>query len=287
MSPDAAVRELDGSSARVLRSVQVNMPWGRLPEYMEAVIAHRMNLEIGFEAADLDRVSRAELSATAARLHGAGCRLTLHGPFWDLSPGSRDPLAGQLARLRLQQFLDAAALLAPVQVVCHTGYDPKHHGGYRAAWCERAIEVFSPLAGEAARLGVPFLLENVYEHTPAFFEEFLPRLGSPGVGFCLDTGHAHAFSRSGVIEWARALAPRLFEAHLHDNDGTADSHRPVGRGTIDFAGLFAALSAAGARPLLTLEPHTVNDLYESLSGCAAIIPEAFLAPARSEKDARP
>jgi len=44
--------------------------------------------------------------------------------------------------------------------------------------------------------------------------------------------------------------PRLRTLHLHDNYGEVDDHLPPGRGTIDWADLFAALAEVGyARPL--------------------------------------
>jgi len=64
------------------------------------------------------------------------------------------------------------------------------------------------------------------------------RLQNQGVRFCFDIGHQHAFSRSTLEDWLRALGSYLGQLHLHDNHGTADEHLPVGEGNFPFGDLF-------------------------------------------------
>ncbi|HAJ36253.1 MAG TPA: hypothetical protein DCL15_11220, partial [Chloroflexi bacterium] len=71
----------------------------------------------------------------------------------------------------------------------------------------------------------------------------------PGfLGFCYDSGHA----RLGYDRLA-AYAPlfeRLCVLHLHDNDGVADLHLPVGDGVVDWAHAAALVAASPyAKPL--------------------------------------
>lgn len=260
---DEALKELLGC-------VHVNMPWRMLPGYLDAILELGMNVELGFEAEALDRTSRREYQAAAERLRERGCRITMHGPFWDLAPGSLDPLVRQVSRFRLQRFFDLLEVFQPLQVVCHTGYDPVHHKGHREFWLDESVELFEPLTARAERLRIPLLLENVWEHDPKLHIDLFERIDSPWLGFCLDVGHQHSFSRTPLKEWLEALGGHLMEVHLHDNDGSHDDHLPVGAGTIDFALLFDFLHKSGKEPILTLEPHSDEHLSESLSGLKRI-----------------
>jgi len=258
-------------TADLIKCVFVSMPWKYLPQYLETMLQLGVNIEIGFEGEELDRVSLSDLRSVAGRLHAEGCRITLHGPFWDLSPGSIDPLIRQVSRFRLQQFFDLFPIFQPLQVVCHTGYDPCHHRGHHGLWLERSLAVWEPLVERAERVGIFLLLENVWEHDPELHREIFDRVRSPYFGFCLDVGHQHSFSKTSLSEWLEALSDYIREIHLHDNDGTRDAHLPIGRGTIDFGLLFSFLQDKGIAPVLTLEPHQRELLAESLTALERVM----------------
>jgi sugar phosphate isomerase/epimerase len=262
---------LDDNTLDMLRRVHVNMPWKLLPRHLGSILKLRMNVEIGFEGNELDGVSRSEARAIAGRLREQGCRITLHGPFWDLAPGSRDPLIRRISSLRLHQFFDIATLFEPVQVVCHTGFDPGHHKWDTEFWIEQSVAIWEPLVDRAERMRVPLLLENVWEHDPMFHKSILDSIDSPFLGFCLDVGHQHSFSKTPMAGWLEGLSGRLEEMHLHDNDGESDSHLPIGDGSIDFVSLFEFLKARGIAPLLTLEPHREEHLARSLAGLRRVM----------------
>lgn len=258
-------------TAELNKCIFVSMPWKYLPQYLETILQLGVNVEIGFEGEELDRASRSDLRSVAGRLHGEGRQISLHGPFWDLSPGSIDPLIRQVSRFRLQQFSDLFAIFQPGQVVCHTGYDPCHHRAHRALWLERSMTVWEPLVERGEQLGIPILLENVWEHDPELHRELFDRLRSPYFGFCFDVGHQHTFSRTPLTGWLEALSDYIREIHLHDNDGTRDAHLPMGKGNIDFGLLFRFLRAKGLAPVLTLEPHRKELLAESLAGLEGLM----------------
>jgi sugar phosphate isomerase/epimerase len=267
--------QLNETMRDVLERVQVNMPWRILPRYEEMIFHYRINVELGFEAEPLDRVKRSEFQTVAKQLREWGCRITLHGPFWDLSPGSSDPLIRQVSRLRLQQFFDLLSIFEPVQVVCHTGFDPRHYREHGQAYLERSLVIWAPLVEQAERLEIPLLLENVWEHDPEFHKELFQRISSPYFRFCLDVGHQHSFSTTPLHVWLEVLVDFLEEIHLHDNDTSHDFHLPVGKGTVDFEFLFQFLQNRGRIPLLTLEPHKEEDFFESLEGLTRVLPSSF------------
>lgn len=265
------VPQLPVDVLNVLKQVHVNMPWKTLPQYLSMVLEFRINLELGFGSQELDRVPRSEFLSMARQLKERGCGITMHAPFWDLCTGSTDRLVRQVSRLRLQQFFDLVDVFDPVHVVCHTGFDPRHHGHDLSSWVARSLEVWEPLVLQAERQKTPLLLENVWEHGPELHMELFERIDSPCLGFCLDVGHQHSFSRTPILSWVGTLANFLMELHIHDNDGGGDAHLPVGQGTIDFVGLFQELNKGGRKPLLTLEPHREDHLVETLRGLKLVL----------------
>jgi sugar phosphate isomerase/epimerase len=54
------------------------------------------------------------------------------------------------------------------------------------------------------------------------------------------------------------------EVHLHDNDGKADSHWALGRGTVDFEKFFNLMKAHAPIPVFTVEAHNKEDVETSL-----------------------
>jgi sugar phosphate isomerase/epimerase len=77
-------------------------------------------------------------------------------------------------------------------------------------------------------------LENTFEPGPEVLLAVLESLGKPpGLGFCLDVGHALSFSRTSLEKWWQELKGHLMEMHLHDNMGEDDQHLPPGWGKAD------------------------------------------------------
>lgn len=237
-----------------------------MPQFLPMVLQLKMNVEIGFEAKELDTVRRSEFREVAAELQRCGCRITFHSPFWDLCTGSVDRFVRHISRLRLQQALDLAEIFQPMHIVCHTGYDPRHHGHSWMSWVERSLEVWEPLVRQVEKLQTYLLLENVWEKGPQLHRELFSRVNSPQFGFCLDVGHQNAFSETSLPVWVRDLGEVLKEIHIHDNDGSGDAHLPVGAGNIDFAALRSQLENNGWKPVLTVEPHREEHLLETLKG---------------------
>lgn len=262
--------ENEDNVKQILKTVHINMPWRYIPRYLPIVLEMGLNIEIAFEAEHLDNGFFRDFEVVSEKLQGAGCRVSLHGPFWDLCPGSSDTMIRQVSRLRISQFFDLIPVFWPLTVVCHTGYDPRHHGRDFRPWLERALRVWETFVVRAEQLKVPFLLENVWEPDPSLHRQLFDYFRSPYCGLCLDVGHQHAFSDVPLSLWLEVLLPELQELHLHDNDGSRDEHLPIGQGSINFLLLFDTLRRWGKKPLITLEPHKEEHLVETLQGLARL-----------------
>ncbi|WP_449247085.1 sugar phosphate isomerase/epimerase family protein [Desulfarculus baarsii] len=250
-----------------LAHVQVNMPLGDLLGRYEALARSApVNLEIGLDASALDSCGPAEMARAKAII--AGRRITAHLPFMDLYPAAADPLVAAAAARRLEMAVTTALELGAIQAVGHLGFWPMMHRDV-AAFAARHATAMTPIAQALAAGGCRLVLENTMEPDPAPLlacRRALSESSGVEVGFCLDVGHANSFSRTSLPAWWRAMESHLWEMHLHDNDGSDDSHYPPGSGRIDWAFIAEGLRGLSTKPILTLEPHTEAHFWASLRG---------------------
>jgi sugar phosphate isomerase/epimerase len=244
------------------------MPFGMLHDkYLDRFMVRGLNPEIGIDANALERFSLSQFKNIADKLSERALRITMHGPFMDLSPGSEDPAVAKLTRKRFEQMLALIPLFKPISVVCHAGYDWRRYGYHHEVWLEKSAAVWAWLGRRIQDEGSRLVLENVYERSPAELHVLYERLQSYPVGFCLDTGHQFAYSCTPIEQWVESMYPYLEQVHLHDNNGDKDNHLALGKGKIDFDLLFTLLKQLNSKqpPLITLEIRTENDLQSSLS----------------------
>ncbi|MDY0163785.1 sugar phosphate isomerase/epimerase family protein [Desulfobotulus sp.] len=260
---------------KIRGNVQVNLPFRMRHLYMESFLALGLNPEIGIDAETLDNVGMEEFKAVARAFQKKGRRITLHGPFMDLSPGSPDPAIRRASMERMQQFLDVLVVFEPFSVVCHGGWESRRYDWIRDAWYQNAVVFWKEVAGFVKKRRSRLYLENVYEDKPEDMLSLLELLHSEGVGFCLDTGHTAAFGSRDLSRWVAVLGAFVCEIHLHDNKGVSDAHLPPGQGKIDFSALKILLQGKGERPFLTLEPHEEKNLYPSLDWIARELGDLF------------
>lgn len=270
--PDrAAARLLEAASrGRVfpwLEAVQVNLPLrDLLGRYRPLVERFWFHLEVGLDPIALDTLGPADLDQARELL--AGRRLTAHLPFIDLCAASPDARVAALSVERLEAAAQWALDLGAGQAVAHLGYNPFIHRDLEA-FVRRFGRGLAPLTRRLAEGGARLALENTFEPGPEPLlacRAALEEAAGLAVGCCLDVGHALAFSRTALDAWWEAMAPHLFEMHLHDNDGADDSHRPPGSGRADWAWLGRRLAGLAELPVLTLEPHVEGHLWASLRG---------------------
>ena len=154
-------------------------------------------------------------------------RFILHGPFNELFPCAVDPKARELAAFRYGQALERARAYGIGKVVLHAGFNPYL---YYPCWFEeqsvafwRAFEIPD---------GMTVCLENVLEEKPEMLASILQAVGSPKLRMCLDVGHVNAYSKVPVEDWLRVCTPWLSHFHIHNNDGSWDTHSGLTEGIL-------------------------------------------------------
>lgn len=272
-SAGAAMSENE-KTAHIIRKIQINVPFTMLYDiYLDAFLTKGLNPEIGLDAAALDRFTLEDFSCIAREFRKNSRTVTLHGPYMDLNPGSADSAVRRVTEQRFEQLMELVPLFKPKSVVCHAGYDAKRYKYFKDTWLEKCLELWFRLASRLAENGSRLMLENVFEDGPEDIQVIFERLNDRAVGFCLDSGHVSAFSRSNLAIWLEVLGPYLGQLHLHDNFGNSDAHLALGKGSIDFSKIFSYLKkTAAARPIITIEPHRETDLWSSLEYLARAWP---------------
>lgn len=189
---------------------------------------------------------------------GAERRFSIHGPC----------VAVNLAAPNDTAYLDVyektfayAAKINAAFVVVHSN-EAWRFAGEKTAVQELVCGRIEKLLQTAAKYGVTVALENVGLRTTGTllfeYEEYLSLFKRfPQAAALLDTGHAHVngWQLSTVL---RDLNSKLVGVHIHDNDGTADSHQPVGTGTIDWDDYFTALKQYAPQAVQVCEYAAIN-----------------------------
>lgn len=252
------------------RSFFVNLPArfaAQHPAYIDYFLKNSLNPEIGLDIWALEKLDRDWHERTARRFHEQGLRCAVHLPFFDLQPGSVDPGIREASRQRLTQGLDTARVYEPVHLVGHAAFRSELYQDFFSAWLINSTRTWKQVLHTWAS-HPPLHLENVYESDPGPIRDLVRELGSDRVGFCLDIGHWHSFGHGrdqrNLTSWIQAMSPHVRHLHLHDNAGDADQHLGLGQGTIPWLDLFAGLEFLDLTPTMTLEPHTREDLEQTV-----------------------
>ncbi len=245
----------------------IHIPYPQLAEHISFLRKHRLDMELYFGGAALDGLTAGAVRGLKETLD-YGPSLSIHAPFMDLSPGAVDSLVRNATTERFRQVFDIAGILRPRAIVFHSGYEKWKYGLHRELWLEKSLLTWGPFMETAAALGISIALENIFEEDPVNLRMLMERLGSRHFGICFDTGHFNLFSKTPLEDWMEALNPYIVELHLHDNDGTADQHLPMGEGSFDFGLFFGLLKNRDC--IHTLEAHTQEHALRSMQYHAKI-----------------
>ncbi len=240
----------------VKKNVFVSCPFDLLKtKYLPRLVSERINPEIGLNGTILDDYVLKDFLDVKRTLEGEGLNCTVHAPFTDVSPGAVDRRVRQVSVDRLLSAIDISALFSARSMVFHTGWERKIYADVQDAWMENFFESMEKILAHADKSGVPVMLENVFELTTDLHRQIFDRFPKGMPGFCLDAGHAYAFSKIPLSSWLDDLGQRIGHLHLHDNNGASDEHLAPGAGIVDFDLLFSWIAREGKHPVMTLEAH--------------------------------
>jgi sugar phosphate isomerase/epimerase len=244
--------------------VQVHIPYITLLESLEEVAADGINPEVFISGDVLEEAFTDDLSLISDTLGEGGLRITMHGPYMGLNPGSADEKKREHTVEVYGMALEAASFLGPVNMVLHAGYDERRFNGDVDLWLYQSLKTWPDVVSEAERLGITIVAENIFEKDPATLKLLVREIDSPNFRLCIDSGHLNLFSEVGPEVWFGEIGEFVAEVHLHDNGGKVDEHLPIGEGTIDFDDFFSNLKKYADNPVYTIEPHGEDGVRRGL-----------------------
>ena len=246
------------------KKIQVHVPYPALLERLQDILEMGINPEVYMDGRFLDEADAKDLRAIREQFAKRSLRVTMHGPYIDMNPGSADEKQRLSTAERYGRVFEVASELRPVNVVLHAGYSERRYRGDFGLWLEQSLKTWPRFVKEAERQDTVIAAENIFEKTPDTLKMLAARIDSPNFRLCIDSGHLRIFSKVEMEEWFRELGPFIAEVHLHDNFGKNDDHLPVGEGSVDFASFFRHLKAYSKDPVYTIEPHGEGMIERSL-----------------------
>lgn len=204
-------------------------------------IVPEVELMLDGDAWDHDENGWGRQAAALKELH---IPFSIHPPAWDVN------VAAPLAALReAAAFLNRKAVelcveLNASQIVYHPGYYDSSSRFSKNRAIDFSYQQLEQLIAAAKPHGITIAFENIGGPASSLFSqsEFIHALDGidDSVQFLLDLGHANV-NAWDIPHTIDSLAGRLCALHIHDNDGTGDSHLPIGTGTICWPDVFSAM----------------------------------------------
>lgn len=170
--------------------------------------------------------------------------LQVHAPLSDINIASFSEKVRDASITEVVEAVRMAAGLGARMVTFHPGHlspvamlDP---GRLRA----RTRDAVKIIARAGAENGMPLALENMPKMKLAAFPgpaDLLECVEGTDVGLCLDVGHCNT---TGNLDDYIAVADRIRNIHIHDNNGGWDEHLELGAGNLPLEKVVSTLKPA-------------------------------------------
>ena len=182
-------------------------------------------------------------------------RVYIHAPYV-LNVATTNNRIRIPSRKLLGQHAAAAAGIGATGLIVHGGH--VNAGDDPATGVDNWRKTFQRVHDESGGFPLPILLENTAGGNHAMARRFdrlaalWDVIGEYGVGFCLDTCHAHAGGEelAGIVDRVLAITGRIDLVHANDSrdafDSGADRHATFGTGQIEPDAIAAICRAAGS-----------------------------------------
>lgn len=246
-------------------NIYFHAPYRVLLANLDDITKKHLNCEIYIDAGGLDTYNQAEIDKINSVFEKYDLSKIVHGPFLDLNPGSRDPKIREVALKRFIAALKFCNDLKTDHIVFHTGFQPIYYRDSSELFINLSLDVWKEVLGYAEKENITIAIENSIEPTPEVVLKLSTKLNSPNFRACFDIGHFNVFGKKSIFECLEEYPSALIdELHLSDNNGDFDSHLALGEGRIDFISFFKELEKKGAEPIITSEPHSMEDIEKNL-----------------------
>ena len=233
-------------------------------KYREAIKDYGVGMEINHTCIshllDEENGKREKLLSNIQRDIDASepTHVMIHGPFTEIIPAAIDYKMREMGMMRVNQAYDVADHFGLKKMVVHTGWMPFMY--FKSYQAQKGAEFWQEFMENKAS---DFILtvENVLDDEPNMIKDMMEKITDERIKICLDIGHAHAMTvdEYKVMDWLKVLGPYISHFHLHNNDGTGDSHSAFDEGTLDIK-----------ETLLAIEDYCPEDVTYTIEARKAI-----------------
>lgn len=242
----------------------VTIPFDSIHENLDFLKAHSLDIEVMmYDTEWIRNFPYEEVKKTGRLLAAEGIGVSVHGPLFDLNPGSLDTIIRDYTKFNFLRALNISSLLQAKIVVFHLGLNPLIPKEYRDLWLTTSMKTWKPVVNHARRVGVTLAIENMFLNAPHLLSKVIEMVNSPNMRVCLDVGHVNVYSVVPLEEWLDVLGKYVVKVHINDNDAENDLHLAFGEGNVDFRRVYRLLRERNVHPLMTLE-MTPDKLPETL-----------------------
>ncbi len=243
----------------------ITIPFDALEDHLDFLRENRLNVEIMmYDTSWVRTYPHARVVAMSERLQAEGIGVSVHGPLFDLNPGSLDRIIRDYTKFNFMRCLNISALLKASIVVFHLGLNPLVPKEYRELWLRTSMKTWKPVVAHAKQLGITIAIENMFLNAPYLLRKVIEMVDSPNMQVCLDIGHVNVYSVKPLEEWIRVLGEKIVKVHINDNDARNDLHLAFGEGNVDYEQVYKLLRENGVNALMTLE-MTPEKLHPTFS----------------------
>jgi len=241
--------------------------------YMGHPFSHLLRLLRKVEVGRIELVDEGLHTINAGRVRAVrrivqerDLKVTVHAPFADVNISSFIPSIRRVMLRRLKRSLLHASQIGSHLWVFHPGLQTGVSHIYPGTDWELNLRSVRELLDAARRCNVEITIENMPSLFPVLLKNvgevtrFYRDLGETDLGLTLDVGHANINGQ--IYEFIERLPERIAHVHVHDNDGTFDSHLGIGYGNINWSRVIQMLKKMNYRGTLIVESE--KDVEESL-----------------------
>lgn len=205
------------------------------------------------EALDSEELPN-ELSEIRRKTEGLSS-ISVHGPFYDLIPASRDRRISDVTLFRFNQIYSVADELRADHIIFHSGFVPKTCP--EDLWLKNSTHFWNRFLSNKSG-DIKIHIENVYEENFELLYRLVEKIDRDNVYLCLDVGHVNIYSPRTIGDWVEGLNSKIGYVHLHNNDGERDEHLGFDEGSMDMKQIFSLLEKHCPDAVKTIETYEID-----------------------------
>lgn len=242
----------------------VHIPYRILLNNLEKLVDFGLNVEIYIDGEGLDTYTLREVDLINSFFEKVGLKKIIHGPIYDLNPGSLDARIRKVSQQRIIQTISFCEKLNSNHIVFHHGFNHIYYKNHQEKWLENCLVIWEQIVEYCLKKKINLAIENSLDPEPSIILELIKKINSPNFKACFDIGHFNVFGEKSSLEIFYEYPGEVIdEIHLSDNVGDFDSHLALGKGNIDFERFFKLLKEKNIFPIITIEPHSFAEFQES------------------------